>query len=263
MNDLSPAGTERSQRHIDLTLFELLATSRRTSLRVDPERPVPAEIVERLCRSAMWAPNHKKTWPIRFAVFTGDGRARLGSTIADALEADGFDRAWWKRGAELGWTSLLASEEHGGGSLSGAGLLDLIIVAEEFGRLVSPGPLVPTNVVAAAVTRSGSKAQQAEVLPGIISGDLGGKTSGTGGAGGSEPRAALSVTALLGLGRGELRSRPGRRLTRLNSSSRPSRPERRSMSGPREAAPACTSRASVPPPYRSTALSARPPIGTG
>lgn len=91
MNDLSPAGTERSQRHIDLTLFELLAASRRTSLRVDPERPVPAEIVERLCRSAMWAPNHKKTWPIRFAVFTGDGRARLGSTIADALEADGFD----------------------------------------------------------------------------------------------------------------------------------------------------------------------------
>src|SRR5437764_335385 len=34
-------------------------------------------------------------------------------------EADGFDRAWWARGAELGWTSLLVSEADGGGSLSG------------------------------------------------------------------------------------------------------------------------------------------------
>lgn len=77
------------QRSIDLTLFELLAASRRTSLRVDPDRPVPIEVIERLARLAMWAPNHKKTWPWRFAVFTGAGRAALGRTIADALTADG------------------------------------------------------------------------------------------------------------------------------------------------------------------------------
>lgn len=80
-----------TQRRVDLTSFELLAEGRRTSLRVDPDRPVPIEMVERLCRLAMWAPNHKKTWPWRFATFSGDGRARLGSTIADALAASGFD----------------------------------------------------------------------------------------------------------------------------------------------------------------------------
>ena len=31
-----------------------------------------------LCGLVTWAPNHKKTWPWRFALFTGDGRARLG-----------------------------------------------------------------------------------------------------------------------------------------------------------------------------------------
>jgi alkylation response protein AidB-like acyl-CoA dehydrogenase len=84
----------------------------------------------------------------------------------------GFDRGWWRRGAELGWTAFLVPEEHGGGTLSGGGLADLAIVAEEFGRLVSPGPLHPTNVVAAALAASGTPEQRADVLPGIVSGDL-------------------------------------------------------------------------------------------
>src|SRR5688500_6796821 len=60
-------------------------------------------------------------------------------------DPQGFDGAWWRRGAELGWTSLLIDPDHGGGSLSGHGLLDLAIVAEEIGRSVAPGPLVPAN----------------------------------------------------------------------------------------------------------------------
>jgi nitroreductase len=79
------------QRATDLTLFELLVSTRRTSLRMDHDRAVPVELVERLCRLVSWAPNHKKTWPWRFALFTGEGRGRLGRTIADALEATGFD----------------------------------------------------------------------------------------------------------------------------------------------------------------------------
>ena len=43
---------------------------------------------------------------------------------------------------------MLVPEADGGGSLSEHGLLDLVLVAEEMGRLVSPGPLVPVNVVA-------------------------------------------------------------------------------------------------------------------
>ncbi len=57
---------------------------------VDQDRDVPLEIVAELCGLATWAPNHKKTWPWRFAVFTGNGRARLGDTMADEMERAGF-----------------------------------------------------------------------------------------------------------------------------------------------------------------------------
>jgi len=90
--------------------------------------------------------------------------------LAD-VEPEGFDAAWWRRGAELGWTSLLVPEDDGGGSVSGHGLLDLVLVAEEMGRLVSPGPLAQTNVVAEALVRSGTPAQRMEFLPGLMSGD--------------------------------------------------------------------------------------------
>jgi nitroreductase len=69
--------------------FSALVRSRRTSMFVDHDRAVPLDLVGELCELATWAPNHKKSWPWRFAVFTGDGRARLGETIAqDMVEAD-------------------------------------------------------------------------------------------------------------------------------------------------------------------------------
>lgn len=101
-----------------------------------------------------------------------EGQAPLTKVRELAGDPAGFDRGWWRRGAELGWTGFLVPEGHGGGTLSGGGLADLAIVAEEFGRMVSPGPLHPTNVVAAALAASGTPEQQAEVLPGIVSGDV-------------------------------------------------------------------------------------------
>jgi alkylation response protein AidB-like acyl-CoA dehydrogenase len=97
--------------------------------------------------------------------------APITTVRALADDPNGFDRAWWARGAELGWASFLVTEDDGGGSLSGEGVVDLAIVAEEMGRLVSPGPLVPTNVVADAVARGGPPELRAEVLPGIVAGD--------------------------------------------------------------------------------------------
>ena len=85
-------------------------------------------------------------------------------------EPAGFDAAVWRLGAELGWTSLLVAEAHGGGCLSEHGLSDLVLVAEELGRAVGPGPLVPVNVVAEAVSRHGSAHQRATVLPGLLDG---------------------------------------------------------------------------------------------
>lgn len=86
-------------------------------------------------------------------------------------EPAGFPAAWWRQGAELGWTSLLVAEDDGGGSVSGHGLLDLVLVAEEMGRLVSPGPLLPTNLVAAAVAASGTAEQRSQILPPLLSGE--------------------------------------------------------------------------------------------
>lgn len=69
--------------------FDQLVRSRRTSMLVDRDRAVPHELVAELCELAQWAPNHKRTWPWRFALVEGDGRARLGETIALAMELHG------------------------------------------------------------------------------------------------------------------------------------------------------------------------------
>jgi alkylation response protein AidB-like acyl-CoA dehydrogenase len=79
----------------------------------------------------------------------------------------GFDREYWQRGAELGWTSLLVTEGLGGGSISDHGLLDLCLVAHEFGRGAAPGPLVPTNVVAGALSSGDT---HHDLLPGLLDG---------------------------------------------------------------------------------------------
>jgi alkylation response protein AidB-like acyl-CoA dehydrogenase len=86
-------------------------------------------------------------------------------------EPTGFPISYWRQGAELGWTSLLVADDHGGGSVSGHGLLDLVLVAEEMGRWVSPGPLLPTNVVAAALSEFGTEAQRATYLPRLLTGE--------------------------------------------------------------------------------------------
>ena len=80
----------------------------------------------------------------------------------------GYDPAYWRRGAELGWTSLLVSEEHGGGTISDAGLADAGLVAYEFGRHAAPGPLAVVNVVAAALSEHDAAP---DVLAGLLSGE--------------------------------------------------------------------------------------------
>ncbi len=74
---------------MDLDALEALIVARRTSPQMDAERPVPVALVERLCRLAMWAPNHQQTWPWRFALVDGEGRGRLGECVAEAMVASG------------------------------------------------------------------------------------------------------------------------------------------------------------------------------
>lgn len=71
-----------------------LIRSRRTNMFVDKARDVPVDIVEQLCELAQWAPNHKRTWPWRFALFTGPARSRLGEAfVADMVDRDFGDES--------------------------------------------------------------------------------------------------------------------------------------------------------------------------
>jgi alkylation response protein AidB-like acyl-CoA dehydrogenase len=83
--------------------------------------------------------------------------------------AAGFDASYWDGGAALGWTSLLVTEEDGGGSVSGLGAVDLALIAHEFGRHAAPGPLVDCNVAAAALSGQEGELHRA-VLGELIAG---------------------------------------------------------------------------------------------
>ncbi|WP_421118906.1 nitroreductase [Aquihabitans daechungensis] len=69
------------QLDVSSAVDEVIRT-RRTSLLVDPDEPVPDELIMRLLELATWAPNHKRTWPWRFTVVTGAARHRLGEALA-------------------------------------------------------------------------------------------------------------------------------------------------------------------------------------
>lgn len=89
------------------------------------------------------------------------------------LHAEGisFDRAWWARAAELGWTGLLVPEELGGGSVSGNGVADLAMVAEQLGKTVAPGPLYPVSIVLAALAGCAEHETRAETIESLIAGE--------------------------------------------------------------------------------------------
>lgn len=70
-----------------------LIRSRRSCLRIDAVTDVPQALLAKLCELATWAPNHYRTNPWQFAVLTGDGRDKLGETIAHAMANEGAPEA--------------------------------------------------------------------------------------------------------------------------------------------------------------------------
>ena len=102
----------------------------------------------------------------------------------------GFDPNYWRRGASLGWTALLVAEAHGGGSLTGAGVVDLTLVAGEFGAHAAPGPLLSTNLVAAALNDTGS---HTDVLTDLVAGDTVASWSGIRFGADGEPDTAVEL----------------------------------------------------------------------
>src|ERR1700733_941948 len=130
-----------------------------------------------------------------------DDHRALAQTVSEFLAARGARAAarnlleaktdglpdFWGEVGKLGWLGLHLPEEYGG---SGFGLSELVIVVEQFGRAVAPGPFVPTVIASAVIAAAGPPGLQARLLPGLASGSAigavalrGDVTDGTGNAG--------------------------------------------------------------------------------
>src|SRR5580704_3622672 len=85
---------------------------------------------------------------------------------SDAAVTDDF----WQQLAANGWLGITYPEEEGG---SGLGLVDLVVLMEEIGRAVMPGPYPATVLLGgAAIAAAGSPAQRREWLPRIAAGEV-------------------------------------------------------------------------------------------
>jgi alkylation response protein AidB-like acyl-CoA dehydrogenase len=98
--------------------------------------------------------------------------AECPTSLVRRVMADGSGDApaLWTRIVELGWTGLLVPEEHRG---LGGSFVDLIVVLEEAGRALLPGPFLSTVTGAtAALVAGASAAQRADLLPRVARGAL-------------------------------------------------------------------------------------------
>ncbi len=82
---------------------------------------------------------------------------------------EGMTPDLWKKIAEQGWTGLIFADEHGG---MGLGFVDLVVLMEEMGRAVVPGPFFSTVLLGGlAIREAGTDAQKKTWLPKISSGE--------------------------------------------------------------------------------------------
>ena len=96
-------------------------------------------------------------------------RDARGANRALLEAADEPKPAFWDEVAGLGWLGLHLPEEHGG---SGFGLPELVVVVEQLGRAVAPGPFVPTVIASAVIAAAAPEDVQKRVLPGLADGSV-------------------------------------------------------------------------------------------
>ena len=99
--------------------------------------------------------------------------------------------------ASLGWLGLHLPEERGG---SGFGLPELVVVVEELGRAVAPGPFVPTVIASAVIDAAAPDEVASRLLPGLADGSAFGGIALTSDITVSGGKAAGTAQAVLGGG---------------------------------------------------------------
>ncbi|HEX4246074.1 MAG TPA: acyl-CoA dehydrogenase family protein [Acidimicrobiales bacterium] len=88
-----------------------------------------------------------------------------------AAEPNGFDAGLWDKIAAMGLPSMAVAQDLGGG---GAGLLDLVLTAEEFGRRIPAAPLIESAVATNLLGRlvgAGAADPARELLAEAVAGD--------------------------------------------------------------------------------------------
>jgi len=92
-------------------------------------------------------------------------------TLVREMEDDeqGYSPDLWKKMADQGWMGLIIPEAHGGADMT---LCELVVLIEEFGRALVPGPFISTVVLGAVpIMEAGTDEQKAQYLPKIASGE--------------------------------------------------------------------------------------------
>ncbi|MCI0883799.1 MAG: acyl-CoA/acyl-ACP dehydrogenase, partial [Chloroflexi bacterium] len=93
------------------------------------------------------------------------------SLVREMEEDDqGYSPDLWKKMAEQGWMGLIIPEDQGGAAMT---LCELVVLLEEFGRALVPGPFISTVVLGAVpIMEAGTVEQKAQYLPKIAAGEL-------------------------------------------------------------------------------------------
>jgi len=82
----------------------------------------------------------------------------------------GYTPEFWQKMAAQGWQGLIIPEQYGG---TGMTYTDLIVLLEEFGRAIVPGPFISTVVLGAMpILEAGTEEQKQEFLPKLAAGEL-------------------------------------------------------------------------------------------
>ena len=116
-----------------------------------------------------------------------------------------YDRDLWKGLADMGFLGVTIPEAFGG---SGAGHLELCVIAEEIGRALAPVPFSSTVYLAAeALLLAGSEAQKQKWLPAIAKGAAIGTLALFEGPGNPSPK-AIKLTSANGVLNGVKRPVP-------------------------------------------------------
>jgi len=92
--------------------------------------------------------------------------------LVRAMEDDekGYSPELWQKMAQQGWMGLIIPENYNG---TGMNICELVVLLEEFGRALVPGPFISTVVLGGVpIMEAGTEEQKHQFLPKIASGEI-------------------------------------------------------------------------------------------